>query len=82
MATNVMRSTTRRRVLYLAGATATVGLTGFATANDHDEDEDYNHSEDEEHNEGDDADTDSEFNDADVMFMQGMIPHHEQVMPC
>jgi uncharacterized protein (DUF305 family) len=84
-----MRRVTRRRILYATGATGAVGLAGFATASedehngdgheDH-QDHDDDHDHDEEHEEHIDFDEDSEFNEADVMFMQGMIPHHEQAI--
>lgn len=84
-----MRRVTRRRILYATGATGAVGLAGFATASEdehnddghkehHDHDGDHDHHE--EHGEHIVLDEDSEFNGADVMFMQGMIPHHEQAI--
>ncbi|WP_394739301.1 DUF305 domain-containing protein [Natronococcus roseus] len=84
-----MRRVTRRRILYATGATGAIGLTGFATASEdedeHDEtDHGEHHDDDHDHHEGHgehiDFDEDSEFNEADVMFMQGMIPHHEQAI--
>ncbi|ELY57182.1 hypothetical protein C491_11793 [Natronococcus amylolyticus DSM 10524] len=84
-----MRRVTRRRILYATGATGAIGLTGFATASededehdgtDHGEHHDDDHDHHEEHGEHIDFDEDSEFNEADVMFMQGMIPHHEQAI--
>lgn len=84
-----MRRVTRRRILYATGATGAIGLTGFATASededghsetDHGEHHDDGHDHHEEHGEHIDFDEDSEFNEADVMFMQGMIPHHEQAI--
>jgi uncharacterized protein (DUF305 family) len=80
-----MRRPTRRRILYAAGATGAAGLAGFATASEDGHDGDYHeehddHDHHEEHGEHADFDEDSSFNEADVLFMQGMIPHHEQAI--
>lgn len=75
-------STNRRRFLYALGATSTVGFVGYSAADDHDGYDDHKHRDDHDHgdHEHDNHDENGEFNHADVMFMEMMIPHHEQAI--
>ena len=83
------QSPNRRRFLYLLGATSAVSFAGYSAADEHDGDHaDHDQNEEHDHDEHDhddghqehDEEYDGEFNHADVMFMQMMIPHHEQAI--
>jgi uncharacterized protein (DUF305 family) len=80
--------TSRRRVLYLVGASGVVGLAGLSAASSHDDDDNDDHHGDDHHDDDHHDDHhdddhhddhhDGELNQADVHFLQMMIPHHEQ----
>ncbi|WP_331233954.1 DUF305 domain-containing protein [Natronorarus salvus] len=79
--------TSRRRVLYLIGATGATGSVAAAGSHDDDDgsdrsDDQGDHGEDRDDDEDEDEDRDDrhdgELNEADVRFLQMMIPHHEQ----
>lgn len=81
------QSPNRRRFLYLLGATSAVSFAGYSAADehggdhaDHDQNEEQDRDDHDEGHQEHDEEYDGEFNHADVMFMQMMIPHHEQAI--
>lgn len=74
-----MIRSTRRRFLYLAGATSIVGTAGHTIASDQSNDDDHAEHDEEDHDDGhEDHGEERHLNHADVHFLQMMIPHHEQ----